>query len=177
MPASPQEQLQKLYKALPRELQNAVFSEETAEIINNACEQYGIEDERVSKIAKYVGDVLIGFILPSEFENEIRKNVELPEVLVKPIANEISRFIFYPVKASLEQIHKQVGSKETDKGTVEIPTPRHSDRAGTPQKTEAQDDYVVQEENVEKEEEQAEKPVFSEEQGKKDSYRESLGEE
>ena len=135
----PQEQLQKLYKQLPRELQDAVFSEETAEIISNACEQYGIDDERVSQVAKYVGDVLMGFILPSEFENEIRKNVALPEVLVKPIANEISRFIFYPHKAALEQLHVRVGEKQEGKKEIGIATPRHSDR----------DDYIVQPEPAE----------------------------
>jgi len=159
----PQEQLQKLYTKLPKELQDAVFSEETAEVIGNACEQYGIEDERVPKIAKYVGDVLMGFILPLEFEGAIRKNVELPEVLVKPIASEINRFVFFPVKKQLEQIHIRPGEEKAEVG---IPTPRHSDRAEAPQETEAQDDYMI------RGEEQSEKPVFSEEQGREDPYRE-----
>ena len=161
------EQLNTLHENLPKELLDALYSEQTSEAIGNVCEQYGVEDMRVSVIAKYAGQVLMGLILPSEFEDAIRKNVELPEVLVKAIASEISRFVFYPVKASLEQIHKQVGEKE-EIARVDIPTPRHSDRAGTPQGTEEQDDYIVQQEK----EVQEEKPVFSEEQGGEDPYRE-----
>lgn len=157
----PPEQMQKLYEKLPLDLQTALFSEETAEVISNACTQYGIEDERISQVAKYVGNVLSGFILPSEFEDTIRKNVDLPEVLVKAIASEISRFIFYPHKAALEQLHARVGEQ---KGEVAIPTPRHSDRS----------EYTVEEEQSEKRQEP--KEVFTEEQrqSRKDTYREEI---
>ena len=128
----PPEQMQKLYEKLPPELQTALFSEETSEVIGEACEQYGIGDERVSQVAKYVGDVLTGFILPSEFEDALRQNVDLPEVLIKPIATQINRFIFFPHKAALERLHARIGEEKRD---VEIPTPRHSDR----------DDYIVEE--------------------------------
>ena len=160
LPQYPPEQLQRLLEKLPKELLDTIYSEQTAETIGNICEQYGIEDERASDIAKYAGQVLVGLLLPSGFEDAIRKNVELPEVLVKAISSEINRFIFYPVKASLEQIHKQVGAKETEKGAVEIPTPRHSDR----------DDYVVQPEPA-----QSSESVEADEDRKgPDTYREPI---
>lgn len=168
----PQEQLQKLYKNLPRELQDAVFSEETAEVISNACEQYGIDDERVSQVAKYVGDVLMGFILPSEFEVALQKNVDLPEVLVKPIASEINRFVFFPVKKQLEQIHIRPGEQAGEKAEIGIPTPRHSEprpQQETPQET---DEYMAEDEEETSEKSQKPKEVFSEEQRKQDPYRE-----
>lgn len=154
------EQLNKLYETLPQELQDAIFSGETADAIANACSQYGIEDERLSKIAGYTGDVLAGLILPSEFEDTIRKNVDMPEVLVKAIASEISRFVFYPHKLALEQLHAKVGEQ---KGEVAIPTPRHSERS----------EYIV--EPSEKTQEQREE-IFTEEQAtsRRDRYRESV---
>jgi len=162
------EQLNTLYKKLPKELLDAVYSEETAEIIGNACEQYGIEDARVSAIAKYAGQVLTGLLLPSEFEDAIRKNVELPEVLVKPIASEISRFVFYPQKAVLEELHRPIGQAAAEKPALGIATPRHSDRAGTLKETPATtEDYMAAEPKEEQERE-----VFSEEQRKQDPYRE-----
>ncbi len=159
----PPEQIQKLYNKLPSELQTALFSEETAEVITNACEQYGIDDERVSQVAKYVGEVLSGFILPSEFEDTLRKNVDLPEVLVKAIASEISRFVFYPHKAALEQIHAKIGE---EKAKVEIPTPRHSDR----------DEYTMEEEPFDTAQGKQKEDTFTEEQerSRKDTYRESI---
>ncbi|MCH8986793.1 hypothetical protein IIA94_01345 [Patescibacteria group bacterium] len=119
-----QEQMQGIYEKLPQELKTALFSEETAEVIGNACTQYGIEDERVSQVAGLVGNVLTGFLLPSEFEDALKQNVKLPEVLIKPIAREISRFVFYPVKPALERLHRDGMSKETEQ-TLNIPTPRH----------------------------------------------------
>jgi len=165
----PQEQLNKLYEKLPKELQTALFSEETAEVIGNACSQYGIEDERVAEVAKHVGDVLMGFILPSELEDALRKNVDLPEVLFKPIASEINRFTFYPVKQALEQIHRQPGEDSSKQG-IGVATPRHSNRlARTAQ--EQENGYIV-EESEETDEEP--KEVFSAGQTEKDPYRESL---
>ena len=120
------EELRKLYEKLPQELKTILFSEETAEVIGNACTQYGIEDERVSQVAGLVGNVLTGFLLPSEFEEALKQNVKLPKVLIKPIAREISRFVFYPVKPALERLHHYgtLEEKETDQ-TLDIPTPRH----------------------------------------------------
>ena len=153
----PPEQIQKLYEKLPSELKTALFSEETAEVISNTCEQYGIEDERVSQVAKHVGDVLTGFILPSEFEDTLRQNVGLPEVLVKAITREINRFVFFPHKAALEQLHAKFGEQESE---IEIPTPRHSD------------DYLTKRGQTQEQE----KPVFTEEQQQteKDTYRETI---
>ena len=164
------EQLNKLHEKLPKELLDALFSEETSEIIGNACGQYGIEDERVAQVAKYVGDVLIGLILPSEFEDELRKNVDMPEVLVKAIGREINRFVFYPVKASLRQLHSGI-EKQEGVQEIGIPTPRHGDKT---------DDYIVQADSEPSSEQQASEE--KEEEGangestpkKQDSYRESI---
>ena len=54
------EQLWKLYEKLPPELREAIFSEETANNIWDICIRNGIEDNRISEIAKYVGRVLLG---------------------------------------------------------------------------------------------------------------------
>jgi hypothetical protein len=100
------EEIEKILQNLPGELKEAFFSLETAEVISNACATYGIKDERVGKIADYVGQVLMGLLLPSEFQKTIEKEVGLPRVLAKAITQEINRFIFYPVKPALEQLYK-----------------------------------------------------------------------
>lgn len=100
-----QEQLNKIYEKLPEELQDALYSMETAESISTSCETYGIEDERVSKIARYAGQVLMGIILPSEFQKVLEQNIDMPKVLAEAIARNINRLVFYPVKPALEQLH------------------------------------------------------------------------
>ena len=100
------EEIDKILQNLPEELKEAFFSLETVEIIQNVCQTYGIRDERVGKIADYVGQVLMGLLLPSEFQKNLEKEVGLPEVLTKAITQEINRFIFYPVKPCLEELYK-----------------------------------------------------------------------
>lgn len=107
-----QEQLDRAYEKLPEELQEAMFSMETANAIWNACEQQGIGDKRISTIAKYVGDVLLGLFPPSEFQEILEKEIKLPPQVAKEIAREINRFVFYPVKPALEQLHSmEMGAK------------------------------------------------------------------
>ena len=100
------EQLWKLYEKLPEELKDAIFSEETANSIGTICERNKIEDEKVSEVAKYTGRVLLGILPPSEFSATLEKEVRLEKEVVKKVSQEINRFIFYPVKSSLEELYR-----------------------------------------------------------------------
>ena len=100
------EQLWKLYEKLPEELKEAVFAEETANNIDDICTRNGIEDNRISEIARYTGRVLIGVLPPEDFQETLEKELKLEKDLAKKVSQEINRFIFYPVKASLEELYK-----------------------------------------------------------------------
>jgi len=100
------EQLWKLYEKLPEELKEAVFAEETANNIDDICTRNGIEDNRISEIARYTGRVLMGVLPPEDFQETLEKELKLEKDLAKKVSQEINRFIFYPVKASLEELHK-----------------------------------------------------------------------
>lgn len=101
-----QAQLEQIYQKLPEELQEALFSLETAENIGQVCESYGIGDERVSEIARYAGYVLMGLTLPQEFSGVLETEVKLPKTMADAIARDINRLVFYPVKPALEQLHR-----------------------------------------------------------------------
>src|SRR3989338_1791471 len=98
------EQLWKVYEKLPQELREAVFSEETADAIFNSCERNN--GEEASRIAYYVGLVLMGLILPQEFSGVLTAEVKLPKTLADAVARDINRLVFYPVKPALEQLHR-----------------------------------------------------------------------
>ena len=100
------EELWKLYDKLPEELKEAIFSEGTAENIFNICSRNGIEDERISKVALYVGRVLMGLLPPNEFQETLEKELKFEKEVAKGITREVERFIFYPVKADLEKLYK-----------------------------------------------------------------------
>ena len=123
------EQLWKVYEKLPQELREAVFSEETADAIFNSCERNNVEE--VSRIAYYVGLVLMGLILPQEFSGVLIADVKLPKTLADAIARDINRLVFYPVKPALEQLHRM-----EIEVTAKIVTPQPPKEGGAEEKPE-----------------------------------------
>ena len=115
------EQLWKTYETLPQELKEAIFSEETANNIWDICSRNGIEDERVSEVARYTGRVLMGLLPPEEFQKSLEKDLKLGKEVVKKVNQEINRFVFYPVKTSLEELYK-----------IEIAPPAGMPKVGPP---------------------------------------------
>jgi len=109
------EQLWKLYEKLPKELQEAVFSVETADNIWSVCENNGID--AVSEVAKIVGQVLVGVLPPEDFQDVLEKELKLKKDAAKKTAQEINRFIFYPVRTELENLYNAevaVSAKSTE---------------------------------------------------------------
>jgi hypothetical protein len=125
------EELWKIIEKLPDELKEAVFSEKTAEDIFNICTRNGIEDERMSKVAKYVGRVLMGLLPPSEFEETLEREVGIEKKAAKGINREVEMLIFYPVRKQLEEIYK-IGISPSTK--PKITPPPTFEKKPTPQK-------------------------------------------
>ncbi len=103
----PKEQLWELYENLPKELQEAIFSSENADKIYDICTRNGVNKEDViSEIAKYTGYVLLGVLPPDELQQTLETELQLEGNIAKKIAWEISRFIFLPIKNSLEALYR-----------------------------------------------------------------------
>lgn len=100
------DELWKLYDKLPQELKELVFANETAEHIANICERFLVPQELVPKVATETGNVLLGLLTPEEFQKNLVKDIGLKKDVAQGVAREINRFIFYPVKPALEQLHK-----------------------------------------------------------------------
>lgn len=99
------DQFWKLYAKLPQELQDALFAEETGNNIFEICKRNRIEDN-LDQIVEYVGQVLVGVLPPKDFQENLEKELKLKKETAKKVAQEINRFIFYPVKPTLEELYK-----------------------------------------------------------------------
>ncbi|MBU1014837.1 hypothetical protein KKI17_00120, partial [Patescibacteria group bacterium] len=97
------EELWGLYNKLPQELQEAVFSQETADHIFNICERNGAKE--VSPVASSVGLVLMGLLRPTELAGELQAGVKLKKKTAEDISAEINRFVLSPVKQELEKLY------------------------------------------------------------------------
>lgn len=101
----PPDQFWKLYEKLPQELKDALWAEETGNNIYEICKRHGVE-ENLGEIVEYVGRALIGVLPPEDFQETLEKELKLEKEVAKKVAQEINRFVFYPVKTSLEELYK-----------------------------------------------------------------------
>ena len=100
------DQLWQLYQKLPDELKEAVSSLENTDNIYNICEINNIPEGIMPSVIKYVGYVLIGVLPPNEFQKTLEEELKISAETAQKVAREIHRFIFYPVKAALEELYK-----------------------------------------------------------------------
>lgn len=115
MPDYPKEQLRELYKDLPKNLQKATFSEEVAANIQEVCKENGItDDDVIFDITKNIGYVFLGLLAPNEFSDVLEKELKIEKKKAKQINSEITRFVFLPLKKSLEALY-QIKIKTTSK--------------------------------------------------------------
>ncbi len=118
-----------LFQKLPDELKNQLLSEETANNIFSVCDRYEID--QVSQLASIAGDVLLGILKPDEFEKNIEQELELKKDIAKKVTQEINRFIFYPVKSSLEKLHSM---EITPPAQMKTPGPITEKRSAAPKR-------------------------------------------
>jgi len=109
----------KIYKTLPQDLKEAIFSEDTAEAIWNICRLCNINN--VSKVAELVGDVLCGLLPPSEFKEKIIKELNIDEQTANKLFLYIQHYVFDPVRDDLEKLYEEA---QTTKTEVEASPPK-----------------------------------------------------
>ena len=100
-----EKQFWETYKSLPEELQEAIFSEKTAEIIFNICTDNEIEDLRISKIAKCVGRTLLGFLPPEQLQPTLELDLDIDSKAAENICQAIYSSILEPVRAQLTKLY------------------------------------------------------------------------
>jgi len=107
MPDYPKEQLWELYKNLPEDLKKTTFSEEVANNISEICNESGLtDDDVIFQIAKNIGYVFLGLLPPDEFSIVLEKELKIEKDKSEEISLKVNRFIFLPVRQSLEALYK-----------------------------------------------------------------------
>jgi hypothetical protein len=101
----PKEQLWKIYRSLPKDLQEAMFAQETSEAINSVCKKNGLEKE-MPEITELIGYTFLGLLPLEEFQEFLENKLEIEKNVASLVYREINRFVFFPVKTSLDQLYK-----------------------------------------------------------------------
>lgn len=120
MPNYTKKQLWELYQALPKELQEAAFSEENGRNIQEICTKNGITDSDITfEVTKNIGYVFLGLLPPNELSYILEKELKIEKEKADSITSEIIRFVFLPVRPSLEALY-QMKIKPTIKPGADI---------------------------------------------------------
>ncbi len=114
------EELWKVFDKLPDELKEAIFSAQTADNIWNICERNEVEETQ--KVSELVGHVLLGLLPAEGFQRALEQELQLEIEKAKKVAQEINRFIFYPVKPALDQLYQITTTQAEKKVATTAPT-------------------------------------------------------
>lgn len=107
MPDYPKEQLWELYKDIPKDLQKAAFSKEVAANIQEVCTESSVaDDDVIFDITKNIGYVFLGLLSPNEFSHVLEKELKIEKKKAEQISSEITKFVFLPLKKSLEALYQ-----------------------------------------------------------------------
>ena len=99
------EQLFAKYEKTPKDLQNAILSAETSDVISAVAKKYGLNIEQTGNLADEIGLLMLGETHPKDFVSNIYKRLGSDPETTKKIAEEINTQIFAKVKESLKKIH------------------------------------------------------------------------
>ena len=115
------QQLQEKYEKLPEDLKNAIFSVETADIIQKISKKYGLQIDQMGELASETGLVMMGLTHPKDYIKNLSGRLGVDIDTAKKIAQEVNSEIFLPVKEHLKKIHGI--EKEAPEKDMEVKLP------------------------------------------------------
>jgi len=110
MPTHTQEQILEKYKNLPLDVQEAIFSVDTANIIQKISRDNNLNVEKMGILADETGLLMLGITHPNEFIPNLANRLEIDKQTASKIGQEINTQIFAKIRESLKKIHEQGSS-------------------------------------------------------------------
>lgn len=135
------QQLKEIYQKLPEDLKDAMFSVDSAEIIQSLGKKYNLAIDKIGELADETGLVMLGLTHPRDFISNLAQRLNVDKETARKIAEEVNTQIFATVRESLKKIHgigatptqpppKEEILKEIEKADEDEPRQR---REGTPE--------------------------------------------
>jgi hypothetical protein len=92
------------YNRPPKDIQQAMVSEDSANAIYETAQREGILD-KVSLLAETTGDVMRGALPITQFRTALQTNLGVDEQKARRIAEQIRDTVFQKIAGSLRKIH------------------------------------------------------------------------
>lgn len=107
------EQILEMYKKLPEDLRNAIFSVEMTEAVKKIGEKYQLAIDKIGALGNETGMVMLGVTHSRDFIVNLGNRLNVDKETARKIADEINTQIFSKVRESLKKIH---GGEEVKEG-------------------------------------------------------------
>jgi hypothetical protein len=106
------QQARQRFTIVPEPLRDAVFSLQTAEIMNGIAQQYHLDAAKMDVVSDIVGWVLLGFMHPEDVSREIQTQLNLPTQAAADISKSIDSKIFASLRDDLNKAYAPVPDEE-----------------------------------------------------------------
>ena len=104
-------QAQKRFLIIPEVLQNALFSVQTAAIIDQICNDNHLDEKRASVVVESVGWILLGFLHPEDIKKELA-NAGVPAPAAQDILSSLDAKIFAALDPALLKAYAPLPHEE-----------------------------------------------------------------
>ena len=128
MPKPTPEEVLKRFRELPDDLQEAIFSAETADVIQALGKKYKLTIDKIGELADEVGYLMLGFINPKDFLSAIQKRLAVDFDVARAITEDLNVQIFGKIRESLKHARMQ-----EENYVVPLPPPPPPPTPVTPQ--------------------------------------------
>ncbi|MCH7882798.1 hypothetical protein IIA95_00025 [Patescibacteria group bacterium] len=116
-----QNEIQQKFKELPQDLRDAIFSVDTADIIQAIAKRHNLPIDKMGELADEVGLLILGTTRPKDFVSHLARRLDADIEKARKIAEEVNTQIFAKIKESLKKVHTLEEEEIIKK--VEAPTP------------------------------------------------------
>lgn len=101
------EELIEIYRGLPEEIKDAIFSPATTDIFDAIKEKQSLTAEQREVMSVYTGFLMMGVLPPEKYVSTLIEKMGIEREKVASIAQEINRDLFNPIKDVLKEIHSE----------------------------------------------------------------------
>jgi len=103
------------YKELPEDVKDAIFSVDSAEIIQNIAKKNNLTIDKMSELADEIGLLMLGSTEPKDFISNISRRLGVNRNIAHDITAEVNDKIFSKIRESLKKIHNLKDEEEEEK--------------------------------------------------------------
>jgi len=111
------------YRELPEDVREAIFSVDSADIIQSISKKNNLTVDKMSELADEIGLLMLGVTEPKDFISNISRRLGVDKKTAHDITAEVNEKIFSKIRESLKKIHNIKDEEDSEEKEVGMPKP------------------------------------------------------